>query len=55
MIQKSSFPQRSIDTWNGLKEEVIIPKNVPQLKEKLTNIDKETRPHKCSLGPVYYN
>ena len=30
-----SFSQRSIDTWNGLKEEVIMAKNVHQLKEKL--------------------
>ena len=33
--KKHSFPQRSIDTWNGLKEEVIMAKNVHQLKEKL--------------------
>ena len=33
--KKYSFPQRSIDTWNGLKEEVIMAKNVHQLKEKL--------------------
>ena len=33
---KYSFPQRSIDNnWDGLKEEVIMPKNVYQLKEKL--------------------
>ena len=31
--KKYSFPQRSIDTWNGLKEEVIMAKNVHQLKE----------------------
>ena len=29
------FPQRSIDTWNGLKEEVIKAKTVHQLQEKL--------------------
>ena len=45
----SSFPQRCIDTWNGLKDEVIIAKNVQQWK------DLETRPHVCSSGPVYYN
>ena len=33
--KKSSFPQRSINTWNGLKEEMILTKNVHQLKEKL--------------------
>ena len=33
--KKYSFPQRSIDTWNGLKEEVIMAKNLHQLKEKL--------------------
>ena len=33
--KKYSFPQRSIDTWNGLKEQVIMAKNVHQLKEKL--------------------
>ena len=31
--KKYSFPQRSIDTWNRLKEEVIMAKNVHQLKE----------------------
>ena len=33
--KKYSFPQRSIDTWNGLNEEVIMAKHVHQLKEKL--------------------
>ena len=40
-----SFPQKSIDTWNGLKEEVIMAKNV-QLKETLYKykcIDRTTR------------
>ena len=32
---KNSFPQRSIDTWNGLKEEVIKAKTIHQLQEKL--------------------
>ena len=31
--KKYSFSQRSIDTWNGQKEEVIMAKNVHQLKE----------------------
>ena len=35
--KKYSFPQRYIDTWNGLKEEVIMAKNIHQLKEKLDN------------------
>ena len=41
-----SFTQRSIDTWNGLKEEVIMAKNVHQLKEKLDKYrygDRTTR------------
>ena len=33
--KKYSFPQRSINTWNGVKEAVIMTKNVHQLKEKL--------------------
>ena len=44
--KKYSFPQRSIDTWNGLKEEVIIAKNVHELKEKLDKYryrDRTTR------------
>ena len=41
-----SFPQRSIDNWNGLKKEVIMAKNVHQLKEKLDKYrygDRTTR------------
>ena len=34
MEKKYSFSQRRIDTWNGLKEEMIIAKTV-QLKELL--------------------
>ena len=35
-IKKYKFPQRSIDTWNGMKKEVIMAKNIHQLKrEKL--------------------
>ena len=44
--KKYSFPRRSIDTWNGLKEEVIMTKNVHQLKEKLNKYrygDRTTR------------
>ena len=40
-----SFPQRSIDTWNGLKEEVIMA-NTVQLKDKLDKYsygDRTTR------------
>ena len=33
--KKYSFPQRSIDTWNGQKEVVTMAKNVHQLKEEL--------------------
>ena len=32
---KNSFPQSGIDTWNGLKEEMIKANNVHQLQEKL--------------------
>ena len=41
-----SFPQRSINTWNGLKKELIMTKNVHQLKEKLDKCgygDRTTR------------
>ena len=44
--KKYSFPQRSIDTWNGLKGEVIMAKGVHQLKEKLDKYrygDRTTR------------
>ena len=44
--KKYSFPQRSIDTWNGLNEEVIMGKNVHQLQEKLCKYrygDRTTR------------
>ena len=37
ILKKYSFPQRNIDTWNRLKEEVIMAKNVHQLKEKQDN------------------
>ena len=43
LLEKYSFPQRSIDTWNGLKEEVIIAKNIQQLKEKLDKYRYEDR------------
>ena len=46
--KKYSFPQRNIDTWNGLKEVVIMAKNVHQLKEKLDQYrygDRTTRLH----------
>ena len=41
--ESTVFPQRSIDTWNGLKEEVIMAKNVHQLKEKLDKYRYEDR------------
>ena len=44
--KKYSFLQRIIYTWNRLKEEVIMVKNVHQLKEKLDKCrygDKTTR------------
>ena len=45
-IKTYGYPQRIINTWNGLKEEVIMAKNVHQLKEKLDKYryeDKTTR------------
>ncbi len=33
--KKYRFPHRSVEVWNGLKEEVIEAKNINQLKEKL--------------------
>ena len=53
--KKYSFPQRSIDTWNVLKEEVIMAKNVHQLKEKFNKYKYGDRTRQCSSGPVYYN
>ena len=45
MTQKNcSFPKKSIDTWNGLKKEMMKVKNVHQLKENWTSVDKETGP-----------
>ena len=44
--KNNSFSQGSIDTWNGLKEEVIMVKNVNQLKDKLNKYrygDRTTR------------
>ena len=32
--KKVQFSQRNIDTWNELKEEVIMAKNVHELKKK---------------------
>ena len=37
------FPQKSIDTWNGLKEEMIMANNLHQLKEKLDKYRYEDR------------
>lgn len=34
-VKKSSFPQRNVDSCNGLKDEVITPKCVHQVKEIL--------------------
>ena len=41
--KKYSCPQRSIYTWNGLKEEVILVKNAHQLNEKLDKYRNEDR------------
>ena len=34
-IKKCSFPYRTIDIWNDLKEEVVVANNVHIYKEKL--------------------
>ena len=34
-VKKYSFPQRCIETWNGLNEEVVSAKSVHSFKEKL--------------------
>ena len=34
-IKKYSFPNRTIDVWNGLKKEVVTAKNLHTFKEKL--------------------
>ena len=34
-IKKYSFPHRTVDIWNGLKEEVVTVKSVHLFKEKL--------------------
>ena len=50
------FPQKSIDTWNGLKEEMIMANNLHQLKEKLDKYRYEDRTTRVQLtDPVYYN
>ena len=33
--KKYSFPHRIVDTWNGLKEEVVTETNIHKLKEML--------------------
>ena len=35
VTKKYSFPQSSIDTWNRLKGDVMMARNIHQLKEKL--------------------
>ena len=34
-VKKHSFPHRTIDIWNDLKEEVVTAKSVDLFKEKL--------------------
>ena len=48
--KKYSFPQ-SIDAWNGLKEEVIMAKNVHQLKDKLDKYRYGDRTTRVQLRP----
>ena len=33
--KKDSFPHRIVDTWNGLKEEVVTATNIHKFKEML--------------------
>ncbi len=33
-LKNYSFPQRSVDMWNNLREEVVEARNVHQMKEK---------------------
>ena len=43
--KKHSFPQRSIDTWNNLTQQIITPTSVHKFKERLEedrNRDKTT-------------
>ena len=51
MTKHYSFPQSSIDTWNGLKEEVIMASNVHQLKEKLDKYRYRDRTTRVYLRP----
>ncbi len=34
-IKKYSFPHRTVDIWNNLKEEVVAAKSVHMFKERL--------------------
>ena len=34
-VKKFSFPNRSIELWNGLEEEVVCARNIHDFKEKL--------------------
>ena len=34
-IKKYSFPHRIVDTWNGLKEDVVTATNIHKFKEML--------------------
>lgn len=49
---KISFPQRNLDTWNELKEEVITVKCASQMKEKISTV---TGQHEHTSGPVSDN
>ena len=53
MTKISSFPPKSIDTWNGMKE-VIMAKNVQQIKEKLDKYRYGDRDH-SNVAQVLYN
>ncbi len=37
-VKKYSFPDRAIDKWNALPEEVVCVKNIHSFKEKYDDI-----------------
>lgn len=55
IIKQYNFSQRSVDTWNGSREEVIKAKRARQTIESWTVIAAETGPHECILGHLWYS
>ena len=52
--RKYSFPHRIVDTWNGLKEEVVEATSIHKLKEML-DIWRSWRHYEPHSNPVQYN